>query len=53
LLSLAADEPPGAEDLASLRRALREVLAHHLGPKGLKSWDMLAELGRLSKPRSP
>jgi DNA repair protein RecO (recombination protein O) len=53
LLSLAADEQPGADDLASLRRALREVLAHHLGPKGLKSWDMLAELGRLSKPRSP
>jgi len=53
LLSLAADEPPGAEDLASLRRALREVFAQHLGPKVLKSWDMLSELGRLSKPRSP
>jgi len=53
LLALAADTQPGPEDLASLRRALREVLAHHLGPRGLKSWDMLAELGRLSRPRNP
>jgi len=52
LLSLAADAMPGPEDLASLRRALRDVLAHHLGPRGLKSWDMLAELGRLSRPRA-
>ena len=49
LLSLGADELPDADDLASLRRALREVLVHHLGPRGLKSWDMLAELGRLSR----
>jgi DNA repair protein RecO (recombination protein O) len=49
LLALAADTQPDADDLASLRRAMREVLAHHLGPRGLKSWDMLAELGRLSR----
>ena len=49
LLSLGEDLQPDADDLASLRRALREVLAHHLGPRGLKSWDMLAELGRLSR----
>jgi DNA repair protein RecO (recombination protein O) len=51
LLALGADRLPEAEDLASLRRAMREVLAHHLGRKGLKSWDMLVELGRLSRPR--
>ena len=51
LLALAEDAQPDADDLASLRRALREVLAHHLGPRGLKSWDMLVELGRLSRPR--
>lgn len=51
LLALGADTMPDADDLASLRRALREVLAYHLGPRGLKSWDMLAELGRLSKTR--
>jgi DNA repair protein RecO (recombination protein O) len=28
---------------------MRAVLAHHLGPKGLKSWEMLAELGRVTK----
>jgi DNA repair protein RecO (recombination protein O) len=45
------DVQPDADDLASLRRAMREVLSHHLGARGLKSWEMLAELGRLSKPR--
>ena len=50
LLALAADEQPDSEDLASLRLPLRTVLAHHLGPRGLKSWDMLADLGRLRKP---
>jgi DNA repair protein RecO (recombination protein O) len=49
LLALAADTQPDADDLASLRRAMRAVLAHHLGPKGLKSWEMLAELGRVTK----
>ena len=52
LLALGADIEPETEDLASLRRAMREVLAHHLGPRGLKSWEMLAELGRLSRPRA-
>jgi len=49
LLALAADMQPDADDLASLRRAMRVVLAHHLGPKGLKSWDMLVELGRVTR----
>lgn len=46
LLALAADRQPGTEDLASLRLALRGVLVHHLGGRGLKSWEMLGELGR-------
>lgn len=50
LLALAADAMPGEEDLASLRRPLRDVLAHHLGPRGLKSWEMLGELARVVMP---
>ncbi len=46
LLALAADEMPGTEDLASLRRPMRTVLLHHLGGRGLKSWEMLEELSR-------
>ncbi len=52
LLALASDQQPDAEDLASLRRVLRSVLSHHLGGRGLKSWEMLGELGRL-KQREP
>ncbi len=47
LLALASDEQPQPADLASLRLALRAVLAHHLGPRGLKSWEMMGELARL------
>ena len=49
LLALAADQQPDADDLASLRLALRSVLSHHLGTRGLKSWEMLGELGRLKQ----
>jgi DNA repair protein RecO (recombination protein O) len=49
LLALAADRMPEPDDLAGLRRALRPVLEHHLGGRGLKSWDMLAELGRIAR----
>lgn len=49
LLALAADRQPGADDLASLRLALRSVLSHHLGTRGLKSWEMIGELGRLKR----
>ena len=52
LLALAADAMPAADDIASLRLPLRAVLLHHLGGRGLKSWDMLGELGRLAAPRS-
>ena len=48
LLAMAADAMPDAEDLAGLRRALRPVLEHHLDGRGLKSWDMLAELSRIT-----
>ncbi|KAF1016012.1 MAG: DNA repair protein RecO [Stenotrophomonas maltophilia] len=44
LLALAADEEPEAADLASLRLPMRQVLSHHLGPRGLKSWDLLEQL---------
>lgn len=47
LLAMAQDRIPVEEDLASLRRPMREVLAHHLGPRGLKSWDLLGELARV------
>lgn len=48
LLALAADALPVEDDLASLRRPMRGVLAFHLGPRGLKSWEMLGELARIS-----
>ena len=47
LLAMADDACPVPDDLAGLRRALRAVLAHHLGPKGLKSWEMLGDLARV------
>jgi len=46
LLALAGDVQPGTEDLASLRRGMRAVLLHHLGGRGLKSWEMLEDLAR-------
>lgn len=52
LLAMAEDACPVPEDLAGLRRALRAVLAHHLGPRGLKSWEMLGDLARVG-PRLP
>ena len=51
LLALAADRLPEADDLGGLRRALRPVLMALLGGRGLKSWEVLGELGRIS-PRS-
>lgn len=48
LLALADDRMPETDDLPGLRRAMRTVLSHHLGPRGLKSWEMLAELGRVA-----
>lgn len=48
LLALSEDRLPDADDLPGLRRAMREILAYYLGPRGLKSWEMLAELNRVS-----
>ena len=48
LLALASDAKPEADDLAGLRRALRPVLLQLLGGRGLHSWDLLGELGRLA-----
>ncbi|GAB3383140.1 DNA repair protein RecO [Lysobacter fragariae] len=50
LLAVARDVLPDEEDLASLRRPMREVLLHHLGGRGLKSWEMLGELARVVVP---
>ncbi|MFP7723761.1 DNA repair protein RecO [Lysobacter sp. A3-1-A15] len=47
LLAIGADTEPVPGDMAGLRRALREVLSHHLGPRGLKSWEMLGDLARV------
>ncbi|KRG83690.1 DNA recombination protein RecO [Stenotrophomonas daejeonensis] len=46
LLALAEDRLPAAADLASLRLQMRAVLLHHLGGRGLKSWEMLGDLAR-------
>jgi len=46
LLALAVDQEPAAADLASLRLPMRAVLAHHLGSRGLKSWELLDDLAR-------
>ncbi|MFT4249454.1 MAG: DNA repair protein RecO [Pseudomonas sp.] len=51
LLALAADQRPVAEDMPGLRLGLRAVLAHHLGARGLKSWEMLEALGRTPAAR--
>lgn len=48
LLALGADSMPGDEDMAGLRRAMRSVLVHHLGGRGLKSWELVDGLSRLS-----
>ncbi len=51
LLALAADRrPDDAADLTSLRLPLRAVLSHHLGARGLKSWEMAAQLARGARP---
>src|SRR3546814_1807789 len=41
---------PDADDLQGLRRALRAVLAHYLGGRGLKSWELMGELRRIAAP---
>jgi DNA repair protein RecO (recombination protein O) len=41
LLALAADTPPDAAGLSSLRRLMRQVIAFHLGGGELKAWRVL------------
>ena len=48
LLDLSADREPCAEDMPGLRRVIRALLLHHLGGRGLKSWELIASL-----PRAP
>lgn len=50
LLDLAADREPVADDMAGLRRAMRALLLHHLGGRGLKSWELVAALPRAPVP---
>lgn len=49
LLALAGDQVPEDEDLPALRRAMREVLMHHLGGRGLRSWELLKDLGNVAR----
>jgi len=44
LRALAEDTTPPEPELPALRRALRRVLAYHIGPRGLKSWELMAAL---------
>lgn len=46
LLALAADRCPPQEQLRELRPLLRGLLVQQLGPRPLKSWDMLGGLRR-------
>jgi DNA repair protein RecO (recombination protein O) len=48
LLDLAADREPCVDDMPGLRRCMRALLLHHLGGRGLKSWELIAAL-----PRTP
>jgi len=52
LQALAEDRPPPETELPFLRRALRRVIAHHLGPRGLKSWELMGALRPLAVPTS-
>lgn len=52
LLGLASGSEPARDELASLRLPMRAVLLHYLDGRGLKSWDMLADLGRIARPRA-
>lgn len=52
LLALATGSEPARDDIASLRLPLRAVLLHYLDGRGLKSWDMMSDLGRIARPAS-
>ena len=46
LQALCDDRSPEPAALARLRLPMRGLLAHHLGPKGLQSWQMASALAR-------
>ena len=48
--TIAVDREPCAEDMPGLRRAMRALLLHHLGGRGLKSWELIAALPRAPSP---
>lgn len=50
LLALAGDTLPERDDMPGLRRVLREALLQQLGGRGLKSWELMGELGRITTP---
>ncbi|TAN05251.1 MAG: DNA repair protein RecO [Rhodanobacteraceae bacterium] len=47
-LANAGDTPPGAEDLAALRRLMRMLIVNLAGRRGLESWRVLAESARVN-----
>jgi len=40
LLALAADNEPSSDDLSTLRRLMRGLIAHHLAGAGLQAWGL-------------
>ena len=52
LLALADEALPSEVMLREQRIALRAMIAHHLGARGLRSWGMLAEFARLRSTSS-
>lgn len=53
LLALGIDRAPHADDMPGLRRVMRSVLLHHLGGRGLKSWELMAQLGQVASRAAP
>jgi len=53
LLALAGDIMPSGAHLREQRIALRSVIAHHLGARGLRSWGLLGEFARLRPDIAP
>ncbi|HTA65520.1 MAG TPA: DNA repair protein RecO [Xanthomonadaceae bacterium] len=49
LLALADETVPSDAQLREQRVALRTLIAHHLGPRGLRSWGLLAEFAGLKR----
>jgi len=49
LLSLAGDDLPDEASLREQRIALRALISHHVGARGLRSWGLLAEFAGLAR----